>query len=109
LPNYLQPCAGDERSGREADVSLKDAAMIDRSVEWNFFEGRRARILRMHDDWYIRLQDRSLELIEQLVAADGDELSLDELIAVENFIDEIGGFENARLAIRALREIEDVA
>lgn len=63
----------------------------------------------MHDDWYIRLQDRSLELIEQLVAADGDELSLDELIAVENFIDEIGGFENARLAIRALREIEDVA
>lgn len=63
----------------------------------------------MHDDLYIRLQDRSLDLIETLLAADGEELSLDELIAIENFIDAIGGYENATMAIQTLRELEDAA
>jgi hypothetical protein len=64
---------------------------------------------RMHDDLYIRLQDRSLELIEALLSADGEELSLDELIAVEYFIEQIGGLENAQMAIQALKEIEEAA
>lgn len=63
----------------------------------------------MHDDLYIRLQDRSLELIEALLSADGEELSLDELIAVEYFIEQIGGLENAQMAIQALKEIEEAA
>ncbi len=60
----------------------------------------------MHDDVYIRLQDRSLDLIQELLAADGEDLSIDELISIEHFIEDIGGIENAVMAVETLREIE---
>lgn len=64
----------------------------------------------MHDEEaYIRLQDRSLELIEAQLSADLDELTIDELLAVDDFLQQIGGQENARLAIALLKTLETTA
>jgi hypothetical protein len=66
--------------------------------------------IRMHDEEaYIRLQDRSLELIEAQLSADLDELTIDELLAVDDFLQQIGGQENARLAIALLKTLETTA
>lgn len=64
----------------------------------------------MHDEEvYIRLQDRSLQLIESQLTADIDDLAIDELLAVEDFLDHIGGLENAYLAIALLKRLDPAA
>lgn len=56
-----------------------------------------------------RLQDQSADIIAAQLASDGSELSLEELIAVEQFLAQIGGLENAVLAVQLLRRLERAA
>ena len=71
---------------------------------------RLPRTKRMQDEEaYIRLQDRSLELIEAQLLADIDDLTIDELLAVDDFLEHIGGPENAQLALALLKRIDRAA
>jgi len=56
-----------------------------------------------------RIQDRSpAEIFTAIEAADAD-LSFEELIEVEDFVERIGGLANARLAIQMLDKLDEAA
>ncbi len=57
----------------------------------------------------LRLEDQSTETLAAQLAADSADLTLDELIAVERFVEQIGGIENARLAIEMLNKLDRAA
>jgi hypothetical protein len=61
------------------------------------------------DDESIPLQDRSLDEIEAVLAQGADDITIDEWLAVSDFIESIGGLDNALLAIDALRRLENAA
>lgn len=61
----------------------------------------------MHDpEVHVRLQDRSVAHIEAQLLAEFDDLTIEELLAVDEFIERIGGHENAYLAIHFLKKLE---
>jgi hypothetical protein len=58
---------------------------------------------------HVRIQDLSAAEIAAAIAASHAELSMEELLAVEEFVDRIGGIRNAQLAIDMLYKLEDAA
>jgi hypothetical protein len=58
---------------------------------------------------FARIQDLTAAEIEAVIEAADVELGFDELLAVEDFVDRIGGIANARLAIEMLSKLEDAA
>ena len=56
-----------------------------------------------------RIQDRSPADISAAIEATDLDLSFEELIEVEDFVDRIGGLANARLAIQMLERLEEAA
>jgi hypothetical protein len=61
------------------------------------------------DDQSIALQDRSLEEIEAVLAQGADDVTYEQWLAVQDFIESIGGLDNALMAIDALRRLENAA
>ncbi len=53
-----------------------------------------------------RIRDLPTSQIEAALTMSGADLKLDQLLAIERFIEQIGGLENARLAMDTLRKIE---
>ncbi|MBI2823413.1 MAG: hypothetical protein HYX69_01840 [Planctomycetia bacterium] len=58
---------------------------------------------------FTRIQDLTAAEIEAAVEAADIDLGVDEILAVEEFVDRIGGLANARLAIEMLGKLEDAA
>jgi hypothetical protein len=58
---------------------------------------------------FTRIQDLSAEEIESAIASTDVDLGVDDLLAVQDFIEQIGGIGNARLAIEMLSKLEDAA
>ena len=54
----------------------------------------------------VRLQDLSTQEIAARLLSLGSELRPDDVLAVEQFVEQIGGLANARAAIEMLRELE---
>ncbi len=48
-----------------------------------------------------------LEQLQAVLAIEPDDLDAETAFAVRDFVDRIGGRENALLAVQVLREIED--
>ncbi|NLF69539.1 MAG: hypothetical protein GX575_10860 [Candidatus Anammoximicrobium sp.] len=57
----------------------------------------------------IRVQDLNATEIAEILAADGSQLTPDEAAALQKFIEDIGGFENAFAAVDMLGELEHAA
>jgi hypothetical protein len=55
-----------------------------------------------------RIQDLSSAEISAAIEATGADLSFEQLIEVEDFVERIGGLANARLAVRMLERMDDV-
>jgi hypothetical protein len=62
----------------------------------------------MHDET-ISLQDRSLDEIEAVLAQGADDITYEQWLAVQDFVESIGGLDNALLAVEALRRLEKAA
>lgn len=62
----------------------------------------------MHDET-ISLQDRSLDEIEAVLAQGADDITYEQWLAVQDFVESIGGLDNALLAVEALRRLENAA
>lgn len=58
---------------------------------------------------FTRIQDLTAEEIEAAIASTDVDLGVDDLLAVQDFIEQIGGIANARLAIEMLSKLEDAA
>jgi hypothetical protein len=56
-----------------------------------------------------RVEDLASDEIRELLAADGNDLTDQEAVALRDFIYRIGGIENAVLAIDLLDELERAA
>lgn len=60
-----------------------------------------------HEEYaQVRLQDLSTQEIAARLLSLGSELRPTDVLAVEQFVEQIGGLENARAAIEMLRELE---
>lgn len=57
----------------------------------------------------IRIEDLSAAQIKAVLAAEGDDLSDEQALAIQEFILRAGGIANARLAVEMLSEIERAA
>ena len=57
----------------------------------------------------IRIQDLAADEIRELLTEEGSELDEQQAAALQQFIAEIGGLENALSAIAMLSELEDAA
>ncbi len=57
----------------------------------------------------LRIQDLSAREIAALLEADGNCLSAEQVAALQEFIADIGGIENARSAVEMLGNLEDAA
>jgi hypothetical protein len=57
----------------------------------------------------IRIQDLAADEIRELLTEEGSELDEQQAAALQEFISEIGGLENALSAIAMLSELEDAA
>ncbi len=60
-------------------------------------------------DRFTRIQDLTAAEIEAAINAADVELGVEEIFAVREFVDQIGGVANARLAIEMLSKLEDAA
>jgi len=58
---------------------------------------------------FSRIQDLTAAEIEAAINAADLELGVDEMLAVQDFVEQIGGLANARLAIEMLSKLEDAA
>ena len=61
----------------------------------------------MRDEF--RIEDMSAQEIAELLAAEGDLLSADQAAAIRDFVEKVGGIENAWLAIDMLSQLPKVA
>lgn len=57
----------------------------------------------------IEIQDLAADEIRELLLMDGSELSEQQAAALKQFIQDIGGMENALAAIAMLGELEEAA
>ncbi len=57
----------------------------------------------------LRIQDFSAAEIAALLEADGSCLDAEQIAALQEFIADIGGIENARSAVEMLTQLEDAA
>lgn len=60
------------------------------------------------DDEY-RIEDLAADEIAELLAEEGADLDDDQALALKQFIEQIGGIENALLAVEMLGQIEKAA
>lgn len=60
------------------------------------------------DDEY-RIEDLAADELAELLAEEGADLNDDQALALKQFIEQIGGFENALLAVEMLGQIEKAA
>lgn len=58
---------------------------------------------------FTQIQDLTPAEIEAAIEAADVDLGVDEMLAVNDFVDRIGGLANARLAIEMLSKLEDAA
>ena len=56
---------------------------------------------------FTRVQDRTAEEIAAAIESTDLDVSFEELIEVEDFVERIGGLANARLAVRMLERLDD--
>jgi hypothetical protein len=54
----------------------------------------------------LRIDDLPAEQIRAALSIDPTELPFEEALAIEDFLDRIGGIENALLAVRMLESLE---
>ncbi|MBX7168447.1 MAG: hypothetical protein K1X74_19075 [Pirellulales bacterium] len=54
----------------------------------------------------LRLENLPIEMIEEALRAAQGPVSFEMLVAVQQFVDRIGGIENAYLAVQMLQELE---
>jgi len=57
----------------------------------------------------IRIQDLPVEEIAALLARNGNTLTREQVVALQEFVDDIGGVENAWNAVDLLSQLEDAA
>lgn len=57
----------------------------------------------------MRIDHLSAAEIRTALAADGDLLSEEQALAIQDFIGRVGGVENARRAVQMLAELEQAA
>ncbi|MBM4093205.1 MAG: hypothetical protein FJ276_27910 [Planctomycetes bacterium] len=57
----------------------------------------------------IEIQDLDTHEIRELLSAEGSELNEQQAAALKEFIEEIGGMENALAALAMLDELEEAA
>ena len=57
----------------------------------------------------IRIQDLDADLIKAALSGDGTDISHEQAAAISDFIDSIGGIENAMLAVEMLKDLEEAA
>ena len=57
----------------------------------------------------IRIQDMNADEIAELLAAEGSDLSEEQASALRDFIDRVGGIENALSAVEMLCDLEKAA
>ncbi|MCU0982534.1 MAG: hypothetical protein MUF25_25535 [Pirellulaceae bacterium] len=57
----------------------------------------------------LRIQDLSAAEIAELLAEDGSQLSSQQAAALQRFVEDIGGLENAFAAVEMLGELEEAA
>jgi hypothetical protein len=57
----------------------------------------------------IRVQDLAADEIAELLAAEGSDLTDEQAAALQEFIEKVGGLENAISAVEMLSEIEKAA
>jgi len=57
----------------------------------------------------LRVQDLTAVEIADLLAEDGSQLSYEQAVALQRFIEDIGGVENAYAAVAMLGELEEAA
>lgn len=57
----------------------------------------------------LRIQDLSAAEIADLLAEDGSHLNSQQAAALQRFVEDIGGIENAFAAVEMLGELEQVA
>ncbi|HZL88298.1 MAG TPA: hypothetical protein VFB96_07965 [Pirellulaceae bacterium] len=58
----------------------------------------------MDDELDLRLDARCLEEIQELLAAEGHEVSLEQAQMIANFVQEVGGLDEALHVLSELRE-----
>jgi hypothetical protein len=58
---------------------------------------------------FLRVQDLTPAEIEAAINSADFDLGVDEMLAVREFVEDIGGIANARLAIEMLTKLEDAA
>ena len=63
----------------------------------------------MYRNRCLHLEDQSAETLAAQLAAKSADLTLEELMAVERFVEQIGGIENARLAVEMLKKLDRAA
>ena len=57
----------------------------------------------------IRIQDLPAEEIAALLARDGNDVSPSQVVALQSFIEDIGGMENANAAVEMLSQLRRAA
>ena len=57
----------------------------------------------------LRIQDLSATEIAELLAEDGSHLTSQQAAALQRFVEDIGGLENAFTAVEMLGELEEAA
>jgi hypothetical protein len=56
-----------------------------------------------------RIEDLSVDELKAVLVAAVDDLTEEQIQAIENFIDRVGGLDNATLAIEMLSHLEKAA
>jgi hypothetical protein len=57
----------------------------------------------------IRIQDLSAEEIAALLARDGKDVTARQAVALQEFVEDIGGMENANAAVEMLSDLRNAA
>jgi len=57
----------------------------------------------------IRIQDLPAEEIAALLHKDGNDVTVQQAVALKEFIEHIGGVRNAHAAVEMLRQLRDAA
>jgi hypothetical protein len=57
----------------------------------------------------IRIRDLDADRIKAALCGDGSEITDEQAAAISDFIDSIGGIENAMLAVEMLKDLDEAA
>jgi hypothetical protein len=65
--------------------------------------------MRMEDDMEVELSDLYMNEIQELLAEQGQEVSLEQAQMIANFVKEVGGLEEALAVLAELRQDRSAA